>query len=232
MQGRNTTNDTGRRIAEELSKLFLHYWSAQDPIELRKSQMADWIEDLAEFGPEAVRAACIRWRRSQQRRPTPAELRVYASEEGQRVLAEAGDRARGKKPYAQMDEIERRRWHAGVYAFRKLILGIDEQTSPCDPEGRMWDADLVAEAEVALAKRKGLHLDWNAAERRSREDQLAGREIVNRWARDRGHADLDAYCAATGRDWIDVYRQITVEILAGGNNSLSRAAAKALSAPA
>lgn len=52
-----------------------HYWTADDPIEARREQVRDWIEDLVEFGPATVADACREWRRTQSRRPTPADIR-------------------------------------------------------------------------------------------------------------------------------------------------------------
>jgi hypothetical protein len=49
-------------------------------------------------------------------------------------------------------------------------------------------------------------------ERRNRIDQAEGRDIVNKWAQERGFADLDAYCEATARPWPEVYTQIVQEI--------------------
>ena len=38
---------------------------------------ADWLEDLAEFGPEIVAAACREWRRKPGgKRPTPGDIRA------------------------------------------------------------------------------------------------------------------------------------------------------------
>ncbi len=39
-------------------------------------------------------------------------------------------------------------------------------------------------------------------------DQREGRDIVNRWAQERGYADLDAYCAATGQHWTAAYAEV------------------------
>ncbi len=52
-----------------------HYWTGDDPIEARREQVRDWIEDLVEYGPAIVAEACGEWRRAQTRRPTPADIR-------------------------------------------------------------------------------------------------------------------------------------------------------------
>lgn len=51
-------------------------------------------------------------------------------------------------------------------------------------------------------------------ERRSVDMQREGRDIVNRWAQAKGYADLDVYCEAMGQPWVDVYREIVMEICA------------------
>lgn len=48
--------------------------------EVRKHVMADWLDDLLEFAPIHVANACDQWRRSQNRRPTPADIRKLAQE--------------------------------------------------------------------------------------------------------------------------------------------------------
>lgn len=65
----------GREIAATISRLMSHYWTADDPIESRREQIIDWIEDLIEFGAAAVADACREWRQTQSRRPTPADIR-------------------------------------------------------------------------------------------------------------------------------------------------------------
>lgn len=60
---------------------------------------------------------------------------------------------------------DRRRWHSEVYAWRRVRLGADpdERTSPPDPEGHWFDAELVDEAERKLR--------WNlGAQRRARSN--------------------------------------------------------------
>ncbi len=61
-----------------------HYWTADDHPAVRQAQIEDWLEDLCEFGVELVRFACADWRRSQTRRPTPADIRLLAIAEHRR----------------------------------------------------------------------------------------------------------------------------------------------------
>jgi hypothetical protein len=76
--------DLQRRRAETgalVARLLTHYWTAAEPIGVRQAQAEDWIEDLCEFLPAQVNEACRRWRRSQSRKPTIADIRALAIEE-------------------------------------------------------------------------------------------------------------------------------------------------------
>jgi hypothetical protein len=68
-------------IAALVARLLTHYWTAAEPIGMREAQARDWIEDLCEFIPAQVDEACRRWRRSQSRKPTIADIRALAIEE-------------------------------------------------------------------------------------------------------------------------------------------------------
>ena len=54
--------------------------------------------------------------------------------------------------YALLSVAERWSWHADVYAFRRVVLGISEHdhTSPPDPNGEWFDEKLIAEAQRRL----------------------------------------------------------------------------------
>lgn len=120
------------------------------------------------------------------------------------------------KPYAKMDEHERWLWHSEVYAFRRVVLGVHEDVvaNPCDPGGRWIDEGLIGAAIKRLQGKRDA-IDRRSEEAmilRRREGQRVGRDIVNKWARAKGYADLDAYCAATDQPWVDAYTQIVQEI--------------------
>jgi hypothetical protein len=53
-----------------------HYWTADDHPAMRQAQIEDWLEDLAQFDMVDVKAACREWRRTHDRRPTPANIRI------------------------------------------------------------------------------------------------------------------------------------------------------------
>ncbi len=71
--------DVDRAVAGIVAGLLLHYYSPGDLSEAARQAMArDWVEDLREFGPAIAADACREWRRTQERRPTPADIRKLA----------------------------------------------------------------------------------------------------------------------------------------------------------
>lgn len=68
-------------IAALVSRLLSHYWTADDHPAVRQGQIEDWLDDLREFEPDVVKEACRQWRRSNTRRPTPADIRTLCMEE-------------------------------------------------------------------------------------------------------------------------------------------------------
>jgi hypothetical protein len=54
--------------------------------------------------------------------------------------------------YARMTVPQRWQWHAEVYALRRVMLGVpnDTDTSPCDPQSVWYDRNAVAIAETKL----------------------------------------------------------------------------------
>lgn len=80
-----------------------------------------------------------------------------------------------------LSEPERWQWHAEVYAFRRVYLGtsIEDRVSPCDPDGRWFDAFLVRAAEtrmretIARVERERREADRNARAEQQRRFALA-----------------------------------------------------------
>lgn len=64
-----------------------HYWTSDDHPAIRQAQIEDWITDLIEFPIGVVEIVCQDWRRTQTRRPTPADLRALAVAEDDRRSA-------------------------------------------------------------------------------------------------------------------------------------------------
>lgn len=80
-------------IAGRLAALFSHYWVGQMTDSLQTLIASDWLEDLAEYPSHVIEEACRKWRRSETRKPKPAELR----DKCQRIIAherQARDRLR------------------------------------------------------------------------------------------------------------------------------------------
>jgi hypothetical protein len=67
-----------RRMAELVARLLSHYWTADDHPAMRQAQAEDWLDDLVEFDLDHVAAACREWRRGNNRRPTPSDIRALA----------------------------------------------------------------------------------------------------------------------------------------------------------
>lgn len=67
-------------IAGIVAALMSHYWTSDELMAQRESQITDWIADLIEYPVGLIEAACTEWRRSQTRRPTPADIRALCRE--------------------------------------------------------------------------------------------------------------------------------------------------------
>jgi len=77
------------------------------------------------------------------------------------------------RSYSTLSIAEKWEWHADVYAFRRVFLGIYDTTSPPDPTGVWYNADLADVFEKRKREGKG-----NPATDRDREE----------WARSLGWA--------------------------------------------
>lgn len=120
--------------------------------------------------------------------------------------------------YAKLNENERWLWHARYYAFRRVVLGVheDQVPNPCDPSGKWIDEGLIGAAEKQLAARLAQQREAQERQKAARDRRLKdeGREIVDRWCRNKGYADAMAYCEATGTDRVDLACDIARELLA------------------
>lgn len=72
---------TDREVAGIIARLLLHFWAPGELSDVARAAMAqDWLEDLREFGPACVANACQEWRREQENRPKPANIRKLCIE--------------------------------------------------------------------------------------------------------------------------------------------------------
>ena len=128
------------------------------------------------------------------------------------------------KLQSQMTVAEKWQWHAEVYAFRRVVLGVsrDVRTSPCDESGQWFNAERVDAAERRLiAKRE-------PPDKRQRDAQMArdGRAAANAWAQTQGYSDIDAYMHGErlydehGQlDWSVACLRVAVSILKASPNA-------------
>ena len=103
---------------------------------MRKAQAQDWLEDLAEFGPAIVAAACREWRqRPVNRRPAPGEIRALCIAE-QKAQREREERAlpSGERPWTYADRVAALR--AKREANREAELANYERLKQLDKEIR------------------------------------------------------------------------------------------------
>lgn len=103
-----------RLIAERVSTLLSHYWTAADPVEVRRAQIGDWLEDLAEFAAPVVSEAAKEWRQENTRRPSPGDIRLLCiaikrrdAEKRRPVVKRISDMAREPIP---PDDVIREHW--------------------------------------------------------------------------------------------------------------------------
>jgi hypothetical protein len=76
MSSRNANVSAERQISDSINKLLSHYWIPEQPLNISRMAVDDWLDDLAEFPPSVVKEACADYRRAnRERRPTPADVR-------------------------------------------------------------------------------------------------------------------------------------------------------------
>ncbi len=85
--------------------------------------------------------------------------------------------------------------------IHRLCLDEEEQRQATDPE--------LAERIKHDRERRG-----ELRSRRDLEMQLEGRELINKWAREKGYSDVDAYATARGVHWTVIYGEHIRGVLA------------------
>jgi hypothetical protein len=110
--------------------------------------------------------------------------------------------------YRLLSTAEKWKWHASLYAFRRIVLNVsrDDTTSPCDPDGKWFNEQMITEAEYEL-RRKG-----RTRSRAYREgtqhasDAAGGRAIKEEWCRTHGYRSFADYAASLSLDYDDDMR--------------------------
>jgi hypothetical protein len=120
-------------------------------------------------------------------------------------------------------------WHAEKYAWRRVRLGVsrDEQTSPTDPEGHWFVADMVDEAKQRLRGQ----IDGTRTARANIHDAELLAEapaVENEWAQKHGYTDFQDYMAREQIDHVDaacnVARSLIAAALLKGKEALGEPA--------
>jgi len=76
-----SSTSPAREVAAIIARLMLHFPGVQVSDAARHAMAADWLEDLAEFGPAIVGEACKQWRQKPgARRPTSGDIRAICVE--------------------------------------------------------------------------------------------------------------------------------------------------------
>lgn len=130
-----------------------HYWTDTDHIETRRAQIADWLEDVEEFGPAIVAEACREWRRTpNSRRPLPGDIRALCVAR----QAEYQERARFTAP-TDMDEYARSVGFANNAGRMEAIRAAKRDIAVDGERLRQIDRELTARrAEVVGHTAKAL----------------------------------------------------------------------------
>jgi hypothetical protein len=101
---------------------------------------------------------------------------------------------RGGEPgYASLSTAEKWQWHAHLYAFRRVYLGVPDhiRTSPCD-EGGVWYDEAMVAAEVARVRAVKARKDGTDQPFAFTDEELDERA---EWARVKGYPSWDAFLA-------------------------------------
>ena len=109
---------------------------------------------------------------------------------------------------------ERFAWHTEVYAWRRVRLGVsrDERSSPPDPQGVWFNADMVDEAECRL--RQTIDGKLQAAKAQDLADAREASAIEDGWAQKRGYADFEDYKAREQINHVDAACNVARSLIA------------------
>jgi len=119
------------------------------------------------------------------------------------------------KKFSELTTPEQWEWHTNVYAWRRVRLGVsrEEHTSPPDPQGVWFRADMVDEAEAKLRQK----IEGQVTTRTQKRDEaLIGEAetIKNAWARQHGYVDFEDYKTRNGLDDVDAACNVARSLIA------------------
>ena len=154
LQNGSGTALNDRLIAERISTLLSHFWTADDPPAIREAQLGDWIDDLSRFPAPLVADACKRWRMTDRRKPTPADIVGFCLE-AQNDTAHADDaRNRYKTTSAAAElreyESERNQKYVEAAEWRRAYLAGEIDGTP-----HKTFKDILTRAEWAKRQASG-----------------------------------------------------------------------------
>lgn len=143
-----------RLIAERVTTLLSHYWTTDEDARIRQAQIADWIDDLSRFSASLVADACKRWRMTDRRKPTPADIVGFCLE-AQNDTAHADDarnRYKTTSTAAELREYESERNQKYVEAaeWRRAYLA-----GEIDGTSHKTFKDILTRAEWAKRQASG-----------------------------------------------------------------------------
>lgn len=95
-----------------------HYWTSDELMAQRESQITDWIADLIEYPVGLVEDACATWRRTQRTRPTPADIRRLCNEQAALPAPEHEEDWDEVEIMRRADAWARDRGYAGIEDFQ------------------------------------------------------------------------------------------------------------------
>lgn len=71
---RSSQSENERAKMQAVATLLSHYWVGIENDALRRRLLGEWLYDLEAFSAANVVSSCTEWRRTQHRRPTPADI--------------------------------------------------------------------------------------------------------------------------------------------------------------
>lgn len=117
-------SENERRIAERITTLLSHFWTADEDTLIREAQISDWIDALSKFSVSVVHAAAAEYLRTQQKRPTVAAIYALCREmtpPSHPLLAIEGQTNSRSSPVELRDYVtdRNRRWREAAEARQR-----------------------------------------------------------------------------------------------------------------